>query len=228
MVPAQRRERARKFEATDRHRHALRLERIRNHLAQELRAGRRVIRRFDDDAIARGKHLDERPDAQVKRKIPRHDISDDALGLLAHGRPSGPEQRRIGIAFFVGHPRLQPTHGILRATRDAEHFDQVACRCRVRPEVLGKRLCDPRAVAHDHAGQRAEMPEAFLVRRIGIGEKGPLLCGERGAQRGDRGFVSVGGGGIAVKNRHQQAPLDEWARFVRVECGNSVRAAGAK
>lgn len=141
-----------RVEATDRDGHAFGLERVCDHLAEQFRAGRCVIRGLDDDAVPRRQHLDERPDAEVEGEVPRNDRTDDPLGLVTHRRASRAEQRRIGVAFFVRHPSLEAAHRVLRATRHSEHFHEVARGRRMRSEIGHKRLRDPRTVTHHHAG----------------------------------------------------------------------------
>ena len=161
MVPTKRREGPRQLQAADGDGHAFGFEGVCDHLAQQFRAGRRIVRRFDDDAVPRGQHLDERSDAEVEWKIPRHDIADDALGLLAHRSASRSEQRRIDVAFLIRHPVFEATHGVLRAAGDAEDFDQIARGRGMRPKIRGERLRNPLAIAHYHARNRAEVAESY-------------------------------------------------------------------
>ena len=95
--PSARREGPRQLDAADHHIDPVAIERRANHLAQELAAGRRVLRGLDHDAVARRQHLDQRADREVEGEVPGHDVADDALGLGLHVRPAGTEQRRIDL-----------------------------------------------------------------------------------------------------------------------------------
>ena len=189
VVPAHARERARELEAADDDVDAVTVERLVHHLAQQLRARGRVIGGLDHDAVARSEHLDQRTDGEVEGEVPGHDVSDHALGLRLHERPPGPVQGGIGRARLGLHPAGELFGRIHRAPGGAEHFDQVGGQRRVHGEVAAQRLLDLRAVAHEHAGERAEQLLALLERRERVDEKGRALPCDRRLELCDRGAV---------------------------------------
>ncbi len=104
VIPANTGEGARKLQTTDDDVYPIVVERRVDHVAQELCAGGRVLRRLDHDTIAGGEHLDQRADREVEGKIPGNDVADDALGLRLDESSPGPVQLWIGWSGLGRHP----------------------------------------------------------------------------------------------------------------------------
>jgi hypothetical protein len=96
-----------------------------DHLLQQLRAGRGVVRGLDDDPVAGGEHLHQGADRQVEREVPRDDVADDPFGLVTDPGPGGAEQRGVGLALVGGHPGIQVLRGVGGPAGVAEDFHQV-------------------------------------------------------------------------------------------------------
>ena len=179
MIPANAREGARELEAADDDIDAVAVERRVNHLAQQLCAGGRVLRRLDHHAVAGGEHLDQRTDRQVEREVPRHDVADrrpSAAAARRHARTRTAPGRRRGARSPSSRRAVRPRTP--RARRDR------ALRSGRRPSAGARRSrcsAPPGSASRwldQHPGERAEQSLALLQRRE-TGRPGRRRAGAR-------------------------------------------------
>jgi hypothetical protein len=133
-----------------------------------------------------GEHLGQRAERQVERGVPRHDVADDALGLVANACPGSAVERRVDGPGIVGHPRAQPLRGDRGAAGHAEYLNQVGEQAGVGGEVGGHGGADLVAVAEHHRGKRAQLGPALGGGGERIGQGRGALDVMEPAQLGDR------------------------------------------
>ena len=192
MVPREIGERAREIEAADGDVDERGVKGLLHHFAKEICRGGREFGGLDDHAISSGEHFDHRADGEIERKIPGHDIADDALRLTLEVGLRGAHHCRVDFARRGAHPLLKLAQNVLRSSDWAQHFDEVRGRYGMAAEVFTERGTDAFAIGEQHADELADAGLALVEVGIPVGVEGGALRGECGFERGNRRVVVRG------------------------------------
>ena len=150
MIPGQSREGARQLQSTRRDVDKVRLKRGRHHLAHQVRTGRRKLRGLQHHAIAGRQHVHQRPQPDLKWKVPRNNVADHTLRLALHKGTQHPGVGLIHFARLRAHPLLQVLQCELRALGDRKDLQRIGTSGRVHTEVRIQRRNDAVPVAEHH------------------------------------------------------------------------------
>ena len=165
----------------------------RDALDQQPRQVARVLAHLDHGAVAGGEDGRQRHQAQVDRKVPRHDHADHAQRLRDHPVARAEEGAQVHAAALRLHPAAQVPGGVVDAVHGRHDLGQQRLVARAVAVVGADRVAQRVLVLAHEALQRAQIGQALGQRRHGVGEIGLALQGQ-GTGEGVGEGVMVGSG----------------------------------